>query len=179
MRDAWPDLASDARNPGRSPKQQIRWYAVAAAARAVTFVQRRAALVVTTTDSFTEVLRRRGMEKVATVRNAHHPVPGVGSVDEVATVSASALNGSTGTLAPDADNAPAHPGELHIVYVGTAGRAQDLTTSVRALARVRAAGIDARLRIVGTGARLVLLAPLAEELGVPLEILGAQPRDRS
>ena len=159
MRDAWPDLAADARNPGGSAKQMIRWYAVAAASRAVTFVQHRADLVVTTTDGFTEVLRRRGVGRVATVRNAHHPVPGLqepGSTDR------------RGRVEGD---------PLHVVYVGTVGRAQDLETAVRAMARARAAGADVRLRVVGTGARLSLLPPLAQELGVPVELVGPVPRD--
>lgn len=157
MRDAWPDLAVDARNPGRSWKQQVRWYAVAAAARGVGFVQRRADLVVTTTDAFTDVLRRRGLRRVATVRNAHHPVPGLAEL-------------------PPRRRTPDEP--LRIVYVGTVGRAQDLETAVRALARARAAGVDATMRVVGTGARTASLAGLVADLGVPVELVGPQPRER-
>lgn len=158
MRDAWPDLASDARNSGRSVRQQVRWYAVAAAARGVTFLQHRADLVVTTTDSFTQTLRERGLRRVATIRNAHHPVPGLqepGSTDRRGW-------------------APGDP--LHVVYVGTVGRAQDLETAVRALARARAAGADVRMRVLGTGARLPLLRSLVAELDVPVELLGHVPR---
>ncbi|MFX0538663.1 glycosyltransferase family 4 protein [Ornithinimicrobium sp. Y1847] len=158
MRDAWPDLASDARNPGRALKQQVRWYAVGAAARGVTFLQRRADVVVTTTDSFTQTLVQRGLRRVSTVRNAHHPVPGLQEP------------GSTERRGW----APGDP--LHVVYVGTVGRAQDLETAVRALALARAAGADVRMRVLGTGARLPLVRSLVAELGAPVELLGHVPR---
>ena len=159
MRDAWPDLAADARNPGTSVKQMVRWYAVAAAARGATFLQRRADLVVTTTEGFADVLRRRGIHEVATVRNAYHQVPGLGAREAL----------------PARERRPGDP--LHIVYVGTVGRAQGLETAARALARVRAAGVDARLRVVGTGARLGLLQRVVEDLQVPVDVVGPQPRE--
>jgi colanic acid biosynthesis glycosyl transferase WcaI len=159
MRDAWPDLASDARNPGRSVKQLIRWYAVAGASRGATFLQRRADLVVTTTEGFADVLRRRGIRHVATVRNAFHEVPGVLVHEGV----------------PARERTVDDP--LHIVYVGTVGRAQGLETAARALAKVRAAGVDARLRVVGTGTRLGLLRSAVSDLQVPVEVVGPQPRE--
>lgn len=61
MRDAWPDLARDAR--------LVQGNVKSLAERAVDFVQRRADLVVTVTEGFAETLRDRGMHNVATVSN--------------------------------------------------------------------------------------------------------------
>lgn len=61
MRDAWPDLARDAR--------LVRGNVKSLAERAVDFVQRRADLVVTVTEGFAETLRDRGLENVATISN--------------------------------------------------------------------------------------------------------------
>lgn len=61
MRDAWPDLARDARIIEGSVKSVVE--------HVVDFVQHRADLVVTVTDGFAETLRERGIRKVATVSN--------------------------------------------------------------------------------------------------------------
>ncbi|MFP5018918.1 glycosyltransferase [Paenarthrobacter ureafaciens] len=61
MRDAWPDLARDARLVQGSVKS--------VAERAVEFVQQRADLVVTVTEGFAETLRSRGIKNVETVSN--------------------------------------------------------------------------------------------------------------
>ncbi|MEE2528792.1 glycosyltransferase family 4 protein [Pseudarthrobacter sp. J75] len=61
MRDAWPDLARDAR--------LVQGNVKSLAERAVEFVQRRADLVVTVTEGFAETLRARGLANVATVSN--------------------------------------------------------------------------------------------------------------
>lgn len=61
MRDAWPDLARDARLVQGSVKS--------VAERAVEFVQQRADLVVTVTEGFAETLRSRGVKNVVTVSN--------------------------------------------------------------------------------------------------------------
>ncbi len=64
MRDAWPDLARDAR--------LVQGNVKSLAERAVDFVQRRADLVVTVTEGFAETLRARGLKNVATVSNGVH-----------------------------------------------------------------------------------------------------------
>lgn len=61
MRDAWPDLARDARLVQGSVKSVVE--------RVVDFVQHRADLVVTVTEGFAETLRSRGLRNVATVSN--------------------------------------------------------------------------------------------------------------
>ena len=61
MRDAWPDLARDARLVQGSVKSLVE--------RAVDFVQHRADMVVTVTEGFAETLRTRGLPNVVTVSN--------------------------------------------------------------------------------------------------------------
>ncbi|WP_306906852.1 glycosyltransferase family 4 protein [Arthrobacter pascens] len=61
MRDAWPDLARDARLVQGSVKSVVE--------RVVEFVQQRADLVVTVTEGFANSLRARGIRNVATVSN--------------------------------------------------------------------------------------------------------------
>lgn len=61
MRDAWPDLARDARLVQGNVKSLVE--------RFVEFVQRRADLVVTVTEGFAETLRARGLKNVATISN--------------------------------------------------------------------------------------------------------------
>lgn len=61
MRDAWPDLARDARLVQGRVKSGFELFA--------DFVQRRADLVVTVTEGFAEVLRARGIANVATISN--------------------------------------------------------------------------------------------------------------
>lgn len=61
MRDAWPDIARDARI--------VRGSAKSLAERAITAIQTRADLVVTVTYGFAHTLRERGLTNVATVTN--------------------------------------------------------------------------------------------------------------
>jgi Glycosyl transferase 4-like domain/Glycosyl transferases group 1 len=61
MRDAWPDLARDAR--------LVEGRVKGVAERAVEFIQHRADLVVTVTEGFAATLRARGVEHVVTVSN--------------------------------------------------------------------------------------------------------------
>jgi glycosyltransferase involved in cell wall biosynthesis len=64
MRDAWPDLARDARLVQGSVKSVVE--------HVVEFVQQRADLVVTVTEGFADTLRARGVRNVATVSNGLH-----------------------------------------------------------------------------------------------------------
>lgn len=61
MRDAWPDLARDARIVKGSVKSLVE--------RVVEAIQLRADLVVSVTEGFAETLRARGVENVVTVSN--------------------------------------------------------------------------------------------------------------
>ncbi|WP_131105989.1 glycosyltransferase [Ornithinimicrobium sufpigmenti] len=157
MRDAWPELVTDTLPRAPSPRQRIRGYAVQLAAAGVKTLQARADLVISTTARFAEVLQRRGVRSVAVVRNAYHPLPGLEAIRPGSRSAADVLQ---------------------IVYVGTVGRAQDLETAVRAVARVTADGTRARLRIVGTGARMASVVSVARELSVPVEFVGPVPREQ-
>jgi hypothetical protein len=64
MRDAWPDLARDARLIQGSVKGMVE--------HVVDFVQHRADLVVTVTEGFAATLRSRGVRNVATISNGLH-----------------------------------------------------------------------------------------------------------
>ncbi len=64
MRDAWPDLARDARVVQGSVKSLVE--------HVVDFVQHRADLVVTVTEGFAATLRSRGVRNVATISNGVH-----------------------------------------------------------------------------------------------------------
>ncbi|UNK47337.1 glycosyltransferase family 4 protein [Arthrobacter sulfonylureivorans] len=61
MRDAWPDIARDARLVQGSAKSLVE--------KAIIAIQDRADLVVTVTYGFAETLRERGLKNVATVTN--------------------------------------------------------------------------------------------------------------
>ncbi|MCC9193856.1 glycosyltransferase family 4 protein [Arthrobacter sp. zg-Y916] len=61
MRDAWPDIARDAR--------LVHGGAKGLAERAIVAIQARADLVVTVTYGFAETLRERGLQNVATISN--------------------------------------------------------------------------------------------------------------
>ncbi|MFJ3956941.1 glycosyltransferase family 4 protein [Arthrobacter sp. NPDC090010] len=61
MRDAWPDLARDARLVKGRVKSLVEW--------AVEFVQQRATVVVTVTEGFAQTLRDRGLRSVVCISN--------------------------------------------------------------------------------------------------------------
>lgn len=153
MRDAWPDILS-------SSQQWSAAVGVGAARRvigaAVTTMQRRAAAVVTTTDAFAERLRERGVGRVVTVRN------------------------TAGTRTWDLPAVPAQreDGRLHVLYLGTVGRAQGLEVAVRAAHLAEQAGTALTLRVVGEGAGLPALQRAASKLAAPVEVLPLVPPAR-
>lgn len=157
MRDAWPDLLRTAvRSRHTTPRSWLQRAVLTGATVVVEGAQRSADLVVTTSASFTQELRRRGVRRVLTVRNAARPLPATPGTEPDSVV----------------------PTELRIVYVGTVGRAQGLETAMHALREVVEAGVPARMRVVGTGARLVTARALAEELELPVDFVGVVPRDQ-
>lgn len=148
MRDAWPDLIEASGMWG--PARGARWLVVRTAAALVTWAQRRAALVVTTTVAFASVLRDRGVARVAVVRN--------------------------GVAALDRPGVPARREALHVLYLGTTGRSQGLGTAVRAVAALRDRGVAVRLRLVGSGFDDDALRAEVAALGAPVELVGRVPR---
>lgn len=153
MRDAWPDLVShtpgfvQARGPASRLKRRVHEF--------VTSLQRDAALVVTTTESFAEVLRARGIDTVEVIRNGT-------SLDRYATIPATTH---------DHDS-------LRVLYIGTVGRSQGLEAVISASALARERGVDVRTRIVGFGAELKRLHELNLSLGSPVQLLSrVAPRE--
>lgn len=167
LRDAWPDLLLSAAQWSQAPdcpstvaqaRRARRLHVVGQGARCllpplITRLEREAAAVVTTTDSFAQVLRSRGLRRVVTVRNTG------------ATVQA----GRTGADRHRSD------GVLKVLYLGTVGRAQGLGFAVRAAHIAQRNGTPVVLRIVGDGAQLQEVATLARRLGAPVEIHPAVP----
>lgn len=192
FRDAWPDLI-DHRKEWDASTTSIRWRPPArvgdALVRALTHVQRRCAAVVTTTESFAAVLRRRGVDRVVVIRNGPRP-PGPGS-DPVGAATAPQVGAATApqvvtaspvavtTAVEDETTPEAVPalraladGPLRVVYLGTTGRAQGLDDVIRSVARAAELGVAVHLRIVGSGAAEGALRELAAQLGTPVEFLG-------
>ncbi|MGO1544821.1 MAG: glycosyltransferase family 4 protein [Gulosibacter sp.] len=152
MRDAWPDLITHVEGMGTSN------VAVSFAKRAihsgVTWLQRSADRVVSTTKTFAGVLESRGIRNVAVVRN--------GSDARAMRAMPSASDNHT---------------ELRALYIGTMGRSQGLEMIVRATAKLNRQGVPVDVRLVGEGHDREGLVDLNKSLGNPVTILDAVPRD--
>lgn len=147
VRDAWPDLIRDlslVTNTigGFLPRRITRFLEVRALPDLLTRIQRRAAAVVVTTESFRTRLHLRGI-------NAEVVRSGVSrsEIDQVPHVRKQSSDG------------------VNLLYVGTVGRSQDLSSAVIAAARVP----GVHLRIVGDGADRSNLEALASTMGSPVE----------
>jgi colanic acid biosynthesis glycosyl transferase WcaI len=161
MRDAWPDLltardewdgAATAPGRGRLHRLVVNTFG-GRLPDLITAMQRRADAVVTTTETFAQVLRSRGLQRVTAIRNGTHlPAPLELS-----------LPGSSGE-------------ELRVLYLGTVGRSQGLGTAVTAAALARRFGVPVRLRIVGDGAEVPALAQQITQLDAPVELVPPVPR---
>lgn len=153
MRDAWPDLLTH--TPGLraddAPRQLLRRIVH----RAVSYWQRGADIVVTTSASFAQVLARRGVRTTHVIRN-----------------------GADLSDTPNLGPAVRARRELRILYAGTLGRSQGLGTAVEAAHRVARAGVPVRLRLIGDGARRGDLHRLAEDGPADVELLSPVPRGR-
>lgn len=152
MRDAWPDLIDCSGMLGAGRVTPAKRRLVSIAEQVVTWLQKSAAAVVTTTVSFAEVLRTRGVQSVEVIRNGTN-------LDHMQPLPAPVLVQA----------------ELHVVYVGTIGRSQGLDTAVRAAAAAAARGVALRLRLVGAGADEPELRALAQALGAPVDFVGRVP----
>lgn len=153
MRDAWPDLIgpSGMFGPDDHRPAPVR-HLVTTAHRAITRMQRNAAAVVTTTRSFGQVLRERGVKRVQVVRN-----------------------GSTLEHLPALRPPTEHEG-LRVLYLGTIGRSQGLHAAVDAATIARSRGLDLTLRIAGSGAAEPELRRRAKDTAAPVEFVGRVPR---
>lgn len=150
MRDAWPDLIRDSNFLSSA---SLRRRVVARITRSlVARAQRKAAAVVVTTESFSRVLRERGVQRVVTIRNANW------------------------AAVPRAhDSSLTTGGGLRVLYTGTTGRSQGLDYAIRAAWLAERAGVRITLRVVGDGAMLKDLKVLARQIEAPVEFLGHVP----
>ncbi len=146
MRDAWPDLVSH--TPGLISGKGLVSRVKQRVHEAVTSLQRGAAMVVTTTESFADVLRERGVDSVHVIRNGT-------SLERYAVIP---------PTRHDHD-------ELRVLYMGTVGRSQGLETVIRAAAAARQHEVPVQVRIVGYGADVPRLRALNAALGSPVELL--------
>lgn len=155
IRDAWPDLIAVADRWEGAPQRASfrKRVALRFAPHAITWLQRRADRVVTTTATFADVIRARGVRHVSVIRNTAHPIPNY------------------------SNHVPRTPtGTLRVVYVGTVGRAQGLQTAIEAIRIARAAGVDIEMRVIGAGVGKEIVSALAEQHDLPVIVRGAQSR---
>lgn len=145
MRDAWPDLVSH--TPGLVNGHGIVPRVKQAVHEAVTGLQRGAATVVTTTESFARVLRRRSIQNVHVIRNGT-------ALERYASIPETVHDHE----------------ELRVLYMGTVGRSQGLEHVIRATAAARDRGLKVDTRFVGYGADLRVLRDLNAVLGSPVDI---------
>ncbi|GAB3296424.1 glycosyltransferase family 4 protein [Epidermidibacterium keratini] len=158
MRDTWPELLEQWKewSDGGEGRRAYGYGEVVVGAvlrvlrRYLLRIQRRAALVVTTTDDYAAAISARVDGEVLCVRNAFP--------------SAARSNGS-----PRGDR-------LRVLYLGNVGRSQHLATAVRAAARVHERGGLMVLRIVGDGAHLSHVKALARRLEAPVEFVARTQR---
>ena len=170
LRDAWPDLLSEAdswnESTGRrslrekilskGPLQLLVRFTEAILRK----VLREADGIIVTSSALEEELRTRyglnkGSLRIATIRNVFPPE--------------TKFRRST----PD----PRDSGTLRVIYAGTLGRAQHLQNAVKAAAIAKDNGIDIRLRFIGAGAARDSVSKLADSLGVDAEFVVRKPAD--
>ncbi|PRZ08086.1 glycosyltransferase involved in cell wall biosynthesis [Isoptericola sp. CG 20/1183] len=178
MRDAWPDLIEPAGlfRAGRTTKARVLGLARTFVHRAVSRLQARADSVVTTTETFAEVLQGRGVDDVAVVRNGTSYTPDAADLASSGLAVPTSPADPTGP-APDGGPHLLRDRPLRVAYAGTVGRAQDLGTVVRAAAEMRRRGRAVDVRIVGPGAEVESLQRLAAELGAPVTFGGPVPAE--
>ncbi|GAA3218562.1 glycosyltransferase family 4 protein [Oerskovia jenensis] len=159
MRDAWPDLIRPSGILTGSLADRRTWRALATtfAHRVITRLQSRADLVVTTTETFADVVRARGARDVAVVRNGT----------------------AFTSIEPTVDRASPGlaPRPFRAVYAGTLGRSQGLDVVVRAAALVAARGLAIEVRLVGAGSEAGRLDQLARSLGAPVTVAPSVPHE--
>ncbi|WP_309131148.1 glycosyltransferase family 4 protein [Brevibacterium sp.] len=170
VRDAWPDLISEMNLVTSAvgkylPRKFTSSVEHALLPDLLTRAQRRAAVVVVTTEGFKRRLEDRGVT-AEVVRSGVSPAELAGASGLTATgaipVVSSSFDKPSESTTPN--RAEARSG-LNLLYVGTVGRSQDLGTSIRALARTE----GVRLRIVGDGVDTAALKAAAAENDVPVE----------
>ncbi len=153
MRDAWPELLDEWRSwsdYGNGPRPHLlrdllTGSSVAVLRPILRAVHKVADMVVTTSHSYADRLRKETSRQVICIPNGRSDLPELPARD--------------------------FDGELRVLYMGNIGRAQMLATAVRAAAKVQEAGGRMQLRLVGDGAHAIAVRRLAEQLNAPVEIL--------
>ncbi len=158
LRDAWPHILDDIDTWGddgttnHPPTSPSRARVGGALTRMMWAMERDAAATIVTAEALAHDLEDRGLTAVALARNVvQHPV-------EPAPLPA----GRTG---------------LNVLYLGSFGRAQKLSTLVRAALVDQDRGVDVRVRLVGNGAHEVPLERMVARTGAPVEVLPRVPGD--
>lgn len=142
VRDVWPDLIADNQLVSRAlrglvPPKASQVLENRALPAVFHTVLRRSDAIVTTTESFADRLRSRRMPPVTVVRNT---------------------GDSPRAQSPRPVREPR--AGLHVLYVGTVGRSQQLETVIEAVAEVP----DVWLRVVGAGAQWYEMRERASQL---------------
>ena len=170
VRDAWPDLISEMNLVTGAlgkylPNKVTNSIEHRLLPDLLTRAQRRAAVVVVTTEGFKRRLEDRGVT-AEVVRSGVSPAELAGASGLTATGAIPMISPSAETLSGATASKPAKARTgLNLLYVGTVGRSQDLSTSIRAMARTE----GVRLRIVGDGVDTSPLKAVAAEHRVPVE----------
>lgn len=175
VRDAWPDLISELElvtgavgrylPPRLSGRLEHRILP-----DALTQAQRRAAVVVVTTEGFSERLKDRGIT-AEVVRSGVSPAELEGASGLTATGAIPVVSSGVENLSGNSESRRVKERSgLNLLYVGTIGRSQGLSTVIRALSRTE----GVRLRIVGDGVDSTALRAVADEHRVPVEFFPQQ-----
>lgn len=150
VRDAWPDLidGSNMLKKSRLPTRAIAH----CAAWMISLVQRRAALVVTTSRSFADIVTRRGVRRAEVVRNGIDP-------------------NQFKELQKSQDDRDG----LRVLYAGTIGRSQNLEVAIQAAEIAQARGMDIELKLIGAGAEKQNLSELISRTEANVQLLDPMP----
>lgn len=149
LRDAWPHLLSEIEtwnDDGTTgvPRLQKHGALGPMVARVMWLLERDAVATVVTTEALKKDLEARGQRAVAVARNANRQRFQVPPVD-------------------------VERRGLRVLYLGSFGRAQKLSTAVRAARMAADMGVDIQLRLVGSGVHEEPLRRLAQRLDAPVE----------
>lgn len=174
VRDAWPDLISEMNLVTGAlgtylPSTLTNSLEHRFLPNLLTRAQRRAAIVVVTTDGFRHRLEERGVT-AEVVRSGVSPAELEGASGLTATGAIPLISPSVESVSGSGASSGRRGSVgsslgLNLLYVGTVGRSQDLGTSIRALSRTD----GVRLRIVGDGVDAAALKQIAADHRVPVE----------
>lgn len=170
LRDAWPDLLSEADSWNESTgRRSLRekvltkgplQLLVRFTEKILHKVLQDADGIIVTSSALEDELRANyGAEgkspKIATIRNVFPPETG--------------FRRTSGS--------PSSADSLRVIYAGTLGRAQHLQNAVKAAAIAQSSGINVELRFIGAGAARDSVSELADSLGVNANFVVRKPAE--